>query len=231
MWLTNMFVIGAKDAAAGPCLLYRPLLEPMLPQYPSRQNLIYAIKHTARLRDSVLAWLPEQARFNYAQYVFPGKLPSPWTVVQALVEPEIAGVNERPPDLERRSAWRNAIAGGAVHGQCQRHGRTGGPPVGIQCAKTLGHLAPGRLADLQRSLAVSRAHSGYGRLDLADHGRFAGGHSRTRETDHQATPGRPRPICCSTWAWPWRCMARLRHPPTDVQRSKPSAENPNRLDR
>jgi len=87
--VANMFVIGAKDAAAGPCLLYRPLLEPTLLQYPSRQNLIYAIKHTRPLRDSVLAWLPEAARFNYAQYVFPDKWPSPWTVIRGLVEPQV----------------------------------------------------------------------------------------------------------------------------------------------
>lgn len=87
--VANMFVIGPKDAAAGPCLLYRPLLEPTLLQYPSRQNLLYAIKHSRPLRESVLAWLPEAARFNYAQYVFPDKWPSPWTVIRGLVEPQV----------------------------------------------------------------------------------------------------------------------------------------------
>lgn len=85
--VTNMFVIGPKSADAGPCLLYRPLLEPALRQFPSRQNLLYAIKHDRHLRESVLAWLPEAARFNYAQYVFPDTLPSPWTLARVLVEP------------------------------------------------------------------------------------------------------------------------------------------------
>lgn len=85
--VANMYVIGPQDHLAGPCILYRPLLQPMLLQYPSRQNLLYAIKHSHALRDSVLAWLPEEARFNYAQYVFPDTLPSPWTAVRALVEP------------------------------------------------------------------------------------------------------------------------------------------------
>lgn len=85
--VANMFVIGPKDADAGPCLLYRPLLEPVLVQFPSRQNLLYSIKHDHPLRDSVVAWLPEADSFNYAQYVFPSTLPSPWTVVRALVEP------------------------------------------------------------------------------------------------------------------------------------------------
>ncbi|KAB0545289.1 hypothetical protein F7R01_24155, partial [Pseudomonas argentinensis] len=71
----------------GPCLLYRPLLEPALRQFPTRQNLLYAIKHDRPLRESVLAWLPEAARFNYAQYVFPDTLPSPWTLVRVLIEP------------------------------------------------------------------------------------------------------------------------------------------------
>ena len=85
--VANMFVIGPKNADAGPCLLYRPLLEPVLVQFPSRQNLLYAIKHDHPLRESVVAWLPEAHSFNYAQYVFPSTLPSPWTVVRALVEP------------------------------------------------------------------------------------------------------------------------------------------------
>nr|WP_315414030.1 DUF6543 domain-containing protein [uncultured Pseudomonas sp.] len=85
----NMFVIGPHDHTQGPCLLYRPLLEPVLLQFPSRQNLLYAIKHNHSLRDSVLAWLPNDSRFNYEQYVFPAALPSPWTVVRGLVEPQV----------------------------------------------------------------------------------------------------------------------------------------------
>ncbi|RFD24413.1 hypothetical protein CER19_25645 [Pseudomonas sp. GL93] len=83
----NMFVISPRQSDTGPCLLYRPLLEPALMQFASQQNLLYAIKHERSLRESVLAWLPEAQRFNYAQYVFPDTLPSPWTVVRALVEP------------------------------------------------------------------------------------------------------------------------------------------------
>ena len=85
--VTNMFVIEPRSADKGPCVLYRPLLEPMLRQFPSRQNLLYAIKHDRHLRESVLAWLPEASRFNYAQYVFPGAVPSPWTLARVLIEP------------------------------------------------------------------------------------------------------------------------------------------------
>ncbi|KRP47415.1 hypothetical protein SAMN04490190_4062 [Pseudomonas libanensis] len=85
--VANMFVIGPRQSGTGPCVLYRPLLEPALMQFASRQNLLYAIKHERSLRESVLAWLPEAQRFNYAQYVFPDTVPSPWTVVRALVEP------------------------------------------------------------------------------------------------------------------------------------------------
>jgi hypothetical protein len=85
--VVNMFVIGPRTADAGPCLLYRPLLDPPLLQYPSPANLLYAIKHSRTLRQSILAWLPDGVRFNYSQYVFPGALPSVWTVPQLLVDP------------------------------------------------------------------------------------------------------------------------------------------------
>ena len=85
--VANMFVIGPLDHTAGPCLLYRPLLLPVMIQFPSQQNLLYAIKHDRALRDAVLAWLPEEVRFNYAQFVFPDRFPSPWAAVRVLVEP------------------------------------------------------------------------------------------------------------------------------------------------
>ncbi|MCW8274420.1 hypothetical protein IMF27_00920 [Pseudomonas sp. PCH199] len=85
--VANMFVIGPRLATLGPCLLYRPLLDHPLLQYPSEANLLYAIRQNKDLRQSILAWLPDSVRFNYSQYVFPGELPSVWTVAQLLVEP------------------------------------------------------------------------------------------------------------------------------------------------
>lgn len=88
--VVNMFVIGPRMTDSGPCLLYRPLLDPPLLQYPSTANLLYAIKHSRTLRQSVLAWLPDGVRFNYSQYIFPGALPSVWTVPQLLVDPTLS---------------------------------------------------------------------------------------------------------------------------------------------
>ena len=85
--VSNMYVIGAQHDAAGPCLLYRPLFDPVLIQYPSQANLLYAIAQSDTLRESVLAWLPESVRMDYTNYVFPGDLPSPWAVADFLVEP------------------------------------------------------------------------------------------------------------------------------------------------
>ncbi|OIN47830.1 hypothetical protein BLL37_10985 [Pseudomonas azotoformans] len=85
--VANMFVIGPVDLLAGPCLLYRPLLDEPLSQYPSPANLIYAIQQSPSLRESVLAWLPDSVRTDYSRYVFPGALPSPWSVVDFLVDP------------------------------------------------------------------------------------------------------------------------------------------------
>ncbi len=83
----NMYVIGPQDPSAGPCLLYRPLLDPPLIQYPSPTNLLYAVQQSSRLRTSVLAWLPDGAREDYTRYVFPGTLPSPWAAAEFLVDP------------------------------------------------------------------------------------------------------------------------------------------------
>lgn len=88
--VANMFVISPSLADKGPCLLFRPLLDPPLLQYPRETNLLYAIKHNQTLRQSVLAWLPDDMRFNYSQYVFPGQLPSVWTMSQWLVDPTSA---------------------------------------------------------------------------------------------------------------------------------------------
>lgn len=85
--VTNMFVIGPRDVSKGPCVLYRPLFDMALIQYPSHANLLYAIRHSRRLRESVLAWLPDDVRFNYSQFVFTAKLPSIWTIPQLLVNP------------------------------------------------------------------------------------------------------------------------------------------------
>ncbi|MCT7103992.1 hypothetical protein M1702_24935, partial [Salmonella enterica subsp. enterica serovar Poona] len=56
-------------------------------QYPSPADLLYAIRQSRHLRDSVLAWLPDNVRDDYARYAFPGELPSPWAVVTLLVDP------------------------------------------------------------------------------------------------------------------------------------------------
>ncbi|UEB95909.1 hypothetical protein LIS66_26715 [Pseudomonas sp. HN2] len=88
--VVNMYVIGPREANKGPCLLYRPLFEMPLMQYPGHANLLYAIEHSRHLRDSVLAWLPDDVRFNYSQFVFTARLPSVWTIPQMLVNPTTA---------------------------------------------------------------------------------------------------------------------------------------------
>jgi len=108
--VANMFVIGPRHSDAGPCVLYRPLLEPTLMQFASRQNLLYAIKHDRTLRESVLAWLPDAQRFNYAQYVFPDTLPSAWTVVRALVEPLTVLYMSGPVTLTNEEIGNDALA-------------------------------------------------------------------------------------------------------------------------
>ena len=97
--VANMFVIGPQDSNAGPCLLYRPMLEPQLCQYPSFSNLLYAIRQTPALRQSVLAWLPDGVRDDYGRYVFPDLLPSPWSIVAFVAAPLTSLANSGPIGL------------------------------------------------------------------------------------------------------------------------------------
>lgn len=97
--VANMFVIGPKNSSAGPCLLYRPMMEPQLCQYPSFSNLLYAVRQSAPLRQSVLAWLPDSVRQAYSRYVFAGPQPSPWAVVEFVAAPLTALANSGPVSL------------------------------------------------------------------------------------------------------------------------------------
>jgi hypothetical protein len=99
--VTNMFVIGPQDPDAGPCVLYQPMLEPQLCQYPSPSNLLYAIRQTASLRRSVLAWLPDAVRTAYSRYVFPRSMPSPWIVVDFITSPLASLADIGPVALSR----------------------------------------------------------------------------------------------------------------------------------
>ncbi|MDO7898491.1 dermonecrotic toxin domain-containing protein [Pseudomonas citrulli] len=101
--VTNMFIIGPQDSDAGPCLLYRPMLEPQLSQYPSFSNLLYAIRQTPALRQSVLAWLPDGVREDYGRYVFPDLLPSPWTILAFVAAPVTSLANSGPISLSEKT--------------------------------------------------------------------------------------------------------------------------------
>ncbi|VVO79616.1 hypothetical protein PS862_01759 [Pseudomonas fluorescens] len=86
--VTNMFIISPRDDTKGACLLYRPMQDVPLMQFPSRQNLLYALHQPGELRESILAWLATKTlSFEYSQYVFPVGLPSPWLAAEQLVNP------------------------------------------------------------------------------------------------------------------------------------------------
>ncbi|WP_419735725.1 hypothetical protein [Pseudomonas sp. COR18] len=63
----GMFLIEPRDITQGPHLLYRPLFDPPLSEYASRQALFEAILQAGALQDSVLAWLPASRVAVYAQ--------------------------------------------------------------------------------------------------------------------------------------------------------------------
>jgi len=107
--VSNMFIIGPEDSSAGPCLLYRPLLEPQLGQYPSFSNLLYAIRQTPSLRQSVLAWLPDGVRDDYGRFVFPDLLPSPWSIVAFVAGPLSSLANSGPVSLTDKALGTNFL--------------------------------------------------------------------------------------------------------------------------
>ena len=61
-----MYIIGIADDPFGRCLLYRPLLQNVLIEYPSAQALLAAMAKRGALRDSVLHWLPDASRATHA---------------------------------------------------------------------------------------------------------------------------------------------------------------------
>lgn len=64
-----MYVIGMTDDPFGRCLLYRPLLQNPVIEYPSAQVMLAAMATRGALRDSVLHWLPDTVRATHASGV------------------------------------------------------------------------------------------------------------------------------------------------------------------
>ncbi|NWA70198.1 dermonecrotic toxin domain-containing protein [Pseudomonas reactans] len=64
--VVNMYIIGPAAGEGGPHLLYRPLLQPVLCEYPSLEALFAAIKVAGPLHDSVLDWIAPARRHVYA---------------------------------------------------------------------------------------------------------------------------------------------------------------------
>lgn len=64
--VADMFVFANVDDPNGPHVLYRPLFQPSLQEYPDRASLFAAIKRPGDLQRSVLDWLSAAARPVYA---------------------------------------------------------------------------------------------------------------------------------------------------------------------
>ncbi|UII72613.1 hypothetical protein LVW35_05390 [Pseudomonas sp. HN11] len=65
--IEGFFIIGPQHDVGGPHVLYQPLFEPMLREYPSLDGLFDAIKAPGELQDSVLAWIAPSRQAVYAQ--------------------------------------------------------------------------------------------------------------------------------------------------------------------
>lgn len=109
--VSNMFLIYSRQTPDGVCLLYRPMMDQALMQFPSPPNLLYALHQPGELRDSVLAWLPDKnLSFEYAQYVFPVGVPSPWLVAEQLVDPNMRAENLGEVLIEREEISDDLLA-------------------------------------------------------------------------------------------------------------------------
>lgn len=65
----NLFVIGPRDVHAGPHVLYRPMAQVKLIEFPVWDAILAYIRRPGPVQYQVLAWLPEDAR---ARYLVPG---------------------------------------------------------------------------------------------------------------------------------------------------------------
>jgi len=75
--VNNVFIIEPRDVSVGPHLLYRPLYDDALHEYPTRQALLDAIAEPGDLQDSVLTWLTDKARPIYDN----GGIKEPHTII------------------------------------------------------------------------------------------------------------------------------------------------------
>ncbi|MEB0026191.1 hypothetical protein QN375_10465 [Pseudomonas sp. MH9.2] len=64
--VSNMFVIGPEKVAAGPHVLYRPFASQSLTEFGSWSALLAAIQQPGDMQETVLVWLGDRARLNYA---------------------------------------------------------------------------------------------------------------------------------------------------------------------
>ncbi|USW94295.1 hypothetical protein NHF39_23690 [Pseudomonas proteolytica] len=62
----NMFIIEPRDPQSGPHLLYRPAYRDAVLEFASRDSLLAAIAQPGAIQESVLAWLPDDARVVYS---------------------------------------------------------------------------------------------------------------------------------------------------------------------
>ncbi|PRA25783.1 dermonecrotic toxin domain-containing protein [Pseudomonas poae] len=62
----NMFIIESRDLQSGPHIVYRPAYHPPLLEFANRALLLDAITLPGALQQSVLDWLPDNARAVYA---------------------------------------------------------------------------------------------------------------------------------------------------------------------
>ena len=63
--VSAMFIIQAQGETQGPHLLYRPFYAPSFCEFATREALLNAIAQPGDLQNSVLAWLPDEARAVY----------------------------------------------------------------------------------------------------------------------------------------------------------------------
>jgi len=87
----HLYVLTRRDMQPGRCVLFAPLLHPVVQEFASLEGILAAIQQPGTLRDGVLAWLPADRRaFFEPHLVNVNEALEPWLTLELNQDPELA---------------------------------------------------------------------------------------------------------------------------------------------
>ncbi|NWA40824.1 hypothetical protein HX871_10560 [Pseudomonas reactans] len=87
----HLYVLTRRDMQPGICVLFTPLLHPVVQEFISLEEVLAAIQQPGPLRDGVLAWLPADRRALFEPHLTDvNKALDPWLTVELNQDPTLA---------------------------------------------------------------------------------------------------------------------------------------------